>query len=426
MSLIALVAMIRKDLQVYYSDRRAVIMGFVVPITVASFMGAIFGGAGQRETARIPVAIIDQDASPVSRSVVAGVSAERALQVSSPDADAAREAVRRGTLTVAVIIPKGFAANATRSLFGVGARPEVSILYDPSRSIELSVVRGIVLQHVMESVSRDAFSGAASETLMDQVLANVSRMPMPEKRRLLIRELLVSMRTASEEATPASTGGMSMPYAMKDEAITAGNRTPYNFYAHAFAGMSVQFLLFAMIDLGVGLLLERQRGLWKRLRSAPISRQLLLVARAASGSSVAMAILLASFAFAGAVFGVRIQGSIPGFLLVCVTSAVMASTFGLLVASLGRTPGGSRGLASLAVLLMVMLGGAWMPTFLFPAWLQQLTLAVPTRWAIDGLDAMTWRGLPLHDALTTSAVLIGFALLFGTVAVARFRWEETG
>jgi ABC-2 type transport system permease protein len=426
MSFIALIAIVRKDLQVYYSDRRAVIMGFIVPITVASFMGAVFGGTGQRETARIPVGIVDQDATAVSKAVVAAVSGERALQVSSPDATVARDAVRRGTLAVAVIIPKGFAADATRSFFGAGARPDLDVLYDPSRSVELSVVHGIVLQNVMEAVSREAFAGAASEQLLDEMLANVQQMPLAEKRRALIRELVMSMRAAHSEepsaAAPAS-GGVSLPYVMKDEAVTSG-RVPYNFYAHAFAGMSVQFLLFAMIDLGVGLLLERQRGLWKRLRSAPISRQLLLGARAASGSSVAMAILLVSFAFAGIVFGVRIQGSIVGFLLVCLASALMASTFGLLVASLGRTPGGSRGLASLAVLLMVMLGGAWMPTFLFPAWLQQLTLVIPTRWAIDGLDAMTWRGLPFSDALTTTAVLLGFAMLFGSVAVMRFRWEE--
>jgi len=32
-----------------------------------------------------------------------------------------------------------------------------------------------------------------------------------------------------------------------------------------------------------------------------------------------------------------------------------------------------------------MLGGAWVPSFVFPEWLQTLSLFVPTRWAIDGL-----------------------------------------
>ena len=124
------------------------------------------------------------------------------------------------------------------------------------------------------------------------------------------------------------------------------------------------------------------------------------------------------------VFGVRIQGSVVGFLGVSVACALMASTFGLLVAALGNTPATARGVTTLAVLMMVMLGGAWVPTFVFPAWLQQFTLVVPVRWAVDGLDAMTWRGIGLRGALVPIAVLLGFAAAFGRIAAARFRWEE--
>ena len=102
----------------------------------------------------------------------------------------------------------------------------------------------------------------------------------------------------------------------------------------------------------------------------------------------------------------------------------MASTFGLLIAAVGKTPGGTRGIASLSVLLMVMLGGAWVPSFIFPAWLQRLTVVIPARWAVDGFDAMTWRGLGLSTALVSSAVMLAFATVFGALAVARFQWEE--
>jgi len=78
-----------------------------------------------------------------------------------------------------------------------------------------------------------------------------------------------------------------------------------------------------------------------------------------------------------------------GFLLLAVSCAAMASTFGLLIASLGRAPAGTRGVSIPAVLMMVMLGGAWVPTFIFPVWLQRLTVVVPARWAVDRLDAMT-------------------------------------
>jgi ABC-2 type transport system permease protein len=211
---------------------------------------------------------------------------------------------------------------------------------------------------------------------------------------------------------------------VREEAVTAGSNIAYNGYAHAFAGMGIQFLLFATANLGIEILLERQRGLWRRLRSAPVSRLTLLAGKTVSMTLVALMTLLVSFGFAVIVFRVRIHGSLLGFVSVAVACSLMAATFGLLIAAIGRTPAATRGVTTLAVLMMVMLGGAWVPTFVFPAWLQQLTVVVPARWAVDGLDAMTWRGIGWQGAVMPTLVLLGFAAVFGAIALLRFRWEE--
>jgi ABC-type Na+ efflux pump permease subunit len=286
----------------------------------------------------------------------------------------------------------------------------------------------VLTQHVMEAVSAEVFAGQSGQALLDETLGQVESFTMPDNQKELLRDLLTSARklygTSAATADDHRPRGISIPYTVREEAQTSGENRAYNGYAHSFAGMGIQFLFFAMIDLGVGILLERERGLWKRLRSAPVSRLSLLAGKSVSGTIIALMSLIVSFAFAIVVFRVRIDGSVLGFLLVAVSCALMACTFGLLIASLGRTPGATRGVASLAVLMMVMLGGAWVPTFVFPAWLQRLTVVVPARWAVDGLDAMTWRGLGLQAALMPSLVLVGFAALFGMTAYARFRWEE--
>src|SRR5207249_11954100 len=136
----------------------------------------------------------------------------------------------------------------------------------------------------------------------------------------------------SSDLTPGAPErrGVTMPYTVKEEAMTAGSNVAYNGYAHSFAGMAIQFLLFAMANLGIEMLLERQRGLWSRLRSAPLSKVTLLSAKAISGTLISLLILLVSFGFAMVVFSVRIQGSVVGFLGISIACAVMAATFGLL------------------------------------------------------------------------------------------------
>ena len=432
MSFIPLLAMVRKDLQLFFSDRRSVIVSFVVPIAIASFFGAVFSGGGQdREPARIAVAIVDQDGSAISKAILAGAETDKNLKVAKPTEDDARDSVKKGQIAVAVIIPKGFGDASGQAFFGDGEKPALTLLHDPSKTVELAMVRGILTQHVMEAVSQEMFGGDQGRRLIEKMLPQVqSSTSMPADQKRLLVEMLGSVQkyysdrpAAGAQGTPERRG-ITMPYTVNEEAMTAGSNVAYNGYAHSFAGMAIQFLLFAMANMGVEMLLERQRGLWSRLRSAPVSKVTLLSGKAASGTIISLMILLVSFGFAMVVFGVRIQGSVVGFLGISIACAVMASTFGLLIAALGNSPVTARGVTTLAVLMMVMLGGAWVPTFVFPAWLQQFTLIVPVRWAVDGLDAMTWRGIGLSGALMPVLVLVAFAAAFWTIAVTRFRWEE--
>jgi ABC-2 type transport system permease protein len=430
MAVVPLVAMIRKDLQLFFSDRRSVIVSFVVPIVIASFFGSIFSGPGNNsEPARIAIAIVDQDGSVISQAILAGAQGDRNLNVATPGEAEARSLVKNGKTSVAVVIPKGFGEAAASAFFGNGDKPALRFVYDPSRSVELAMVRGLMTQHVMESVSRELFSGNQGRQLVAKTLLQIetSDSMSADQKRLLLEMLVAVQKFYNRQDAGAARGqssGLMMPYTVKEEAMTAGANIAYNGYAHSFAGMAIQFLLFAMANIGVEMLLERQRGLWSRLRSAPISKVTLLASKAASGALISLMILLVSFGFAMIVFKVRVQGSVAGFLGVAVACALMASTFGLLVASLGNSPATARGVTTLAVLMMVMLGGAWVPTFIFPAWLQQVTVVVPVRWAVDGLDAMTWRGIGLSGALMPMLVLVAFAGVFWTIAATRFKWEE--
>uniref|UniRef100_Q028R6 ABC-2 type transporter n=1 Tax=Solibacter usitatus (strain Ellin6076) TaxID=234267 RepID=Q028R6_SOLUE len=433
MSYLAFQALVRRDLRLFFMDRRAVVMSFVAPIVIGSFFGYIFGGVNSNnQPSKISVAAIDQDGSTISKSIVADLAADKALDVTNRGLDEARAAVKSGKLSVAAVIPKGFGENAARSFFRSQEKPEVQLLYDPSHGAELQMVRGMLMQHVMETVSREALSGSGSQNYLAEANREVeSASGMNPADRQSLRTLLAGIdgwnrRRQSGAATATQGGVFNMPYTVREEAITARAGVPYNSMAHSFAGMCVQFILFMGIDAGMTVLMQRRTGLWKRLQAAPISRWTIIGSRAASAAIVAMIIMLAVFGFARVVFGVRIDGSFPGFLGVCVAFAIMTATFGLLVAVLGKTPEASRGIAILVTLLLVMLGGSWVPAFIFPQWLQNISFAVPTRWAVDGLDGLIWRGWSFHEALAPIGALLAFAALFGAVAVWRFRWEVEG
>jgi ABC-2 type transport system permease protein len=376
-SLTAFRALVRKDLALFIRDRRALVVSVLTPIVVAAFFGFLFGGtgAGGSPVSGLPVGITDLDDSALTKAVLESLGNDASLEIQVLPEDRAQQLVRSGKLRAAIVFPKGFEAAATGALVGSGRTPDVELLYDPSQSIVRSVVASLLTQHVMQRISRPNFI--------------------------------------------AST--VSVPFNLESIAATTGPR--YNSYAHSFAGMSIQFILFMGIDAGVTLLLMRQEGMWRRLRAAPLSRSVLLGSRVVSTALISMSILAVVYLAAGLFFGVRIAGSVPGFVMIAIAFSLLAATTGLMISSLGRSVGATRGVAMFSVLILVMLGGAWVPAFLFPEWLQHVTEFVPTRWAVDGLDGMTWRGLPLQDAFLPTAVLLGWSAAFALIAVWRFDWE---
>jgi ABC-2 type transport system permease protein len=430
----AFFALVRKDLLLYLNNRRALLMSLVAPILIAAFFGSLFGGK-ENKPAHIPIAVTDLDRSELSAQIVAALRADASVDLRELDEATALAQVRAGQLRAAVTLPAGFGRQAPGSMFGGASKPELLLVYDPSQTMVLPMVRGLLAQHVMQRVSQAAFSsgGPVMRDAREQVQHN-AQLGDTERGELMamfdsIARVQARSAAAASSAAPASSArpAMNLPFTTREiEAVdrSAGPAAGYNSYAHSFAGMGVQFILLLGVDMGIGLLTMRRQGLWKRLRAAPLSRPQLLGSRIASTALIALGVFGVLFGVAITFFGVRIAGSVPGFVAVLAAFALLTASFGLMIAALGRTPEATRGLAILATLLLVMLGGAWVPSFIFPPWLQTLSAWVPTHWAIEGLDGMTWRAQPLSAALLPTGLLLAFAAVFAVVAMLRFDWEE--
>ena len=428
----ALIALVRKDLILFLADRRALVLALIMPVMLGAFFGFLFGGSGRSDNSKIEIGVASQDDSDISRQIIRGLKADSSLHTVDLTPDQAQEQVRKGKLTAAIVIPAGFGQASGAAFFGGKAKPEIAVYYDPTQGAVLAMVKGLLTQQVMQVVSAEMFGGRQGLQFIDQSIAQLDLAVQADPARKDMRDLLQSVkkfqignRAQGEAATPAAaqrSSGLSVPFVTHEQAMSSGPK--YNGYAHSFAGMGVQFILFMGLDAGIGILLARRLGLWSRFRAAPISIGTILGARAISSALIALGLLAFVYLVGGVFFQIRIAGSVPGFIGIALSFAAFTATFGLFIAAIGTTPEATRRLATFATLIMVMLGGAWVPAFIFPQWLQTASLVMPTRWAVDGLDAMTWRGLPLDAAWLPMAVLLGFSLLFGALALWRFARDD--
>ncbi len=370
-----LLALIRKDLKLFRSDRRALIVSFAIPAVLAMIFGFIFRGS-KSGPAHVRSRVVDLDGSAGSRRLVDALAANPLLAARPATRVEAEDLVRRGKFDVAIVLPERFVARAA-----AGERPGIELLADATSQVEAGLAESAIV-------------GAAPQALGPDLGADYVR-----------------------------CAGQAAPFTARIQTVTGADMA-YDGGAHALAGMGIQFILIGALDAAIKLLEERQKGVLRRLRAAPLARTVLVGSRLASGALIALLVLVALYAFGKFTMGVAIRGPIEGFALVAVTFALMASALGLLIATFGKTPQATRGVGVFVILIASMLSGAWLPAFLFPSWMQTATLFVPTRWAVDGLDAMTWRGLGLDAALRPAGVLLATAIVCGAWAAARFRWDE--
>ena len=420
----ALLALIRKDLLLYLGDRRAWMLNLLMPIVLGAFFGYLFGGNKAPSTAKIDIAVVALDSSELTQKLVADLQTDATLRVQTLPLDAAKALVLKGKIKAAVVLPEGFGDAAGAALFGGRSKPELPIYYDPSQGMVLAMVKGILTQHIMQDVGASMLGGAGSLKLIDKSLADLDQQTAPTAQQKQLRDFLHSARGLQQSNASSATGGtsagggMSVPFTTQDVSLTSG--PAYNGYAHSFGGMAVQFILFMGIEAGISVLLARRLGLWNRLLAAPIGMRTVLGARGLSSAIIAMGLLLAIFAVAYVVFDVQIGGSLLGFLGVCLSFALFTASFGLVIAAFGKTPEAARSIATFATLIMVMLGGAWVPSFVFPQWLQDVAVILPTRWTVDGLDAMTWRGLGFDAAVAPILVQLAFTAVLAWLALWKF------
>ncbi len=372
-------ALAAKDWRLFWSDRRAVLFCFTVPIVLASIFGLLFARTtDDRSATRLPIAIVVEDDSGFARNVANDLLRSPRFEGVAMTREEAAAAVLDRRPSVAIVLPRGFARVAEWRPGISGARTPVEILHHPTTIAERQWAEGVLTEVVMRRLARESLGGIMS-------------------------------------GEPA----FEPPFRTESVAVAGPSRAGFNAYTHSFSGMTLQYLLFWGMECGLMFLRERRHSTWTRLRAAPVPLWAVLCGKALATAAVSLLIILATFGFGRVAFGVTVNGPWLGFALLAVAASGLAAATGLLVAAIGGTEARARSVSILVILGVSMIGGLWMPAFLLPGWVRDIALSLPTTWAMRGLDGLTWQGQGLIESLPSIAAVAGFTALFLAFATAR-------
>jgi ABC-2 type transport system permease protein len=175
----------------------------------------------------------------------------------------------------------------------------------------------------------------------------------------------------------------------------------------------------AIFGFGVGLAQERHQGLLDLKRVSPMPAGAILAAKLAICLCFSFAIALALHALARCA-GVTLPFDQRIELIALQTVSVLPfACIGILLGLLLRDQAATA-MANVVFFLLAILGGLWMPIALFPNWLQQLALLLPSYHA--GELALHAAGVGGRHGMALHAVLaLVQTLLLGTAALWAWR-----
>ncbi len=179
----------------------------------------------------------------------------------------------------------------------------------------------------------------------------------------------------------------------------------------AFAGLTIQ------------LVIRRESGVLKRLRSTPLPQRTYLTAALLSTLTIFVIQTLTIFVLGRLLFGTPFPTewlSLAGALLVGVAAF---AGIGLAAASLIRSAEGSSAVVNVILLPMAFLSGSFGPTRDYPPVLQAIGDVLPLKYLIDVLDAVYLDHEQLWDHLGSLAILGAWGAAGLVIAVRRFGWE---
>ena len=399
-----------KDLKRFSRDRTALFFNLLFPFLFVALFGTILSGMASQDQ-RLQLHIVTQeDSDGFSHHIARAMETEdeadlepgEPIVIWDENYEEAIQAVTDGKSNGFLAFPEGFTEGVSR-----GYGTSIEVVTDPNatydRAALTAVAEAIAAQIGLQQVVRNSVTALTMEAWLESP-GDAARIggQLPS---LLSLQAGVPMRPSLVEYEVEKVGDV--------EAEAPSN--------YVIPGYLVMFVFMAAASSAETIVRERQNYTLERLLAASVRRESIL-AGIFAGTAARGLIQIAAFWAVGLLFFDMDIGAHPGaVVLLSVIMVVMSSAFALMLATLARTQRSAASIATVTSLVLAPLGGCWWPLFITPRWMQFVAKFTPHGWATTGFNKLMLFGADFSSAAPEMLAVLGFGVVFGIIAVMRFR-----
>lgn len=321
----------------------------------------------------MPFAVVDEDRTPASRSLVERFTTTDAFAYVGQAAgdEAIEQWLQQGRARVALVVPKGFQRDLDHS-----QRPAVQLLLDGTHANLAAQARGDALE-IINRFAMEGLDGVSVSAGVESIL-RVRYNP--------------------------------------DQTFTS-------FMVLSMIGLAA--LMVGVIHPAASIVREKEAGTIEQLRVTPIRVADLFIAKVTPTLVIGLLSVFPSLLIVWW-FGVPMQGSLVLFLALTSLFLLSAIGLGVLIATVSRTQQQALLLAFFGLFPMMMLSGTLAPVESMPEILQAASLVSPLRHYMDVILGVFLKGAGM-DVLWPQALalLVSGVALLGLAAVLFRRSSES-
>jgi len=317
-----------------------------------------------------PIAIVDEDDSPLSARIVASFYPPHFKTPVMVSLDGIDPGMDKGDYTFVLDIPSGF---------------QRDVLAGRAPSIQLNVDATLMSQ---------AFTGSG---YIQQIVAGE------------INEFVQRYRST---ASPPVDLALRMRFNPNLEQSWFGS----------LMEIINQVTMLSIILTGAALIREREHGTLEHLLVMPVTPAEIMLAKVCSmGLVVLLAAMLALVFVVQGALHVPVQGSLVLFMLAAALHLFATTSMGIFLATLARSMPQFGMLLVLVLLPLQMLSGGSTPYESMPVFVQQVMQSMPTTHFVSAAQAILYRGAGIDVVWPQFLAIAAIGTVFFFASLARFR-----
>jgi ABC-2 type transport system permease protein len=344
-------------------------LGLMLGVPVLQLL--VFGYAIRMDVRNLPTAVFDQSRTQESRAFVQRLESTGnfRLRSSAGSYDDAIDLVNRGTARAAFVIPPDFATALKRG-------------------------RPVAVQVLVDASDPTASQNAIAAAQMVGLEVNLSTLA-------------------------ARGGSMRAPLDIRVRPLYNPALRSAIFIVPGIIGLILSITL--MIITALSIVRERERGTLEQLIVTPLSRSEIMLGKVAPYVAVGYVQMTAVLLIGHLVFRVPIRGSIVTIYAETLLFIVANLGMGLFISTLARTQAQSMQASYLFVMPNVLLSGFMFPREAMPPVAREIGLVFPLTYYLQVIRGVVLKGIGVRELWPQTLALLGFALVYFTFSVRRFR-----